>query len=221
MEQGRTEPTLWLADDGERYVVKSTRVGQTTLVHEWIAAHLARSLDLPVPPCTFVYFEPAGLRYAANPEARYLADRPGFGSRYVEPNTQYSPDLRALISGQTRRRVLWFDWWIQNGDRIDGNPNMLWRPDDSTIHLIDHNNSFLPDDEVADFFDHHPFRADRALSDPLERASLGDDFERTMGGLAAAWTRLPDEWTESCTTTLDRVDSILGRCRHNAFWDHP
>jgi hypothetical protein len=50
------------------------------------------------------------------------------------------------IDTQLKLSVLIFDLWVENEDRTltekGGNPNLLWKSDESKLYVIDHNLNF-------------------------------------------------------------------------------
>jgi len=71
------------------------------------------------------------------------------------------------ISDDLRARLLIFDWWVMNPDRIltkaGGNPNLLWSLSQNQLHVIDHNLSLAPHKMPAtflEFAEDHVFGAD-------------------------------------------------------------
>jgi hypothetical protein len=226
LEQGYTEAFLCRATDGALYVAKSKRAGTTALVKEFLCGRIGRELDVQIPHFELLYATNAVANYAINDEMRELAEMPGFGSQFVTDGpAELGLGLPSLnladipeIPEDVRFRVLLFDWLVLNFDRIDGNPNLLWEPRKKELHVIDHNLSF-GDDGDENFWQHHIFRADGyRLSDPSARLMLWPKLQDIIASLPGIWNELPDEWTEGCILTRDRVDEILRRCEADSFW---
>jgi hypothetical protein len=226
LEQGYTEAFLCRAENGLRYVTKTARAGRESLIREYICGQIGTLLGLPIPPFEILYTSESIARFSAADELRDLVSVPGFGSRFITgPETEHEVSLPALnvadiadIPAGMSRAVLLFDWWIMNIDRIDGNTNLLWEPRRYELHVIDHNLSFS---ELApsEFWSHHLFRDDgHVLSDPAFRALVSPVMQRILKQLPEMWAGLPDEWTDSCILTEDRVDRILRRFESDGFW---
>lgn len=222
MQQGLTEAILCRAEDDCLYVVKSRSAGCDALVKEWIAGRIGQELGLPIPEMETVYIERGKAQYMAHPEAKVLARCPGFASRFVPDPTELSPAIAPEVSADLRAKVLLFDWWVLNGDRIDGNPNLIWVAHRHSLHVIDHNLAFGSPDEPADFWQHHIFRNDRALWDAGFRAVAMPKMHRILQELPVMWGELPEPWTESCTVELQTVDILLRRVDTDpTFWGLP
>ena len=226
LEQGFTEAFLCRGEDGWLYVVKSRKSGKESLVREWICGSIARRLGLPVPPFELVFVSDSVAVHSGNELLEALAETPGFGSRFVAsssgPESVSVPMLNPTdvrdVDPQIRRRVLLFDWWVRNFDRIDDNPNLLWDPIQKALHVIDHNLAFDPEPAEV-FWTEHIFRDDRtALLDPALRATDLPIMETILVALAEIWAAMPDSWTEASTLTLTDVDRILRRCTTDEFW---
>jgi len=226
LEQGYTEAFLCRAEDGALYVTKSKRAGKTALVKELLCGCIGRELALPIPSFELLYVSRRVAEYAINDEMHELAELPGFGSKYVtDSSADPAPGLPSLnlsdvsnVPEELRLRLLLFDWWVLNFDRIDDNPNLLWEPRTRNLHVIDHNLSFGVDSE-EDFWRHHIFRADGVhLSDPAVRAVELSRLQRIISILPAIWNDMPQEWLDGCILTKDRVDETLRRCEMDSFW---
>jgi hypothetical protein len=117
--QGKTEPVFCRAEDGNEYVVKGNFAGRKALIAEWVANRLGTLLNLPIPHFEQLQLDPQLLEYGAKRvELDHLGRGILFGSRR-EPNLVEirQADL-PRIDGQLKARVLAFDWWIANSDRV-------------------------------------------------------------------------------------------------------
>lgn len=226
LEQGYAEAFLCRGEDGHLYVVKSRRSGKASLIREWVYGRIGRELGLPIPPFDFVYAAPSVAAYSANEDLGALVDTPGFGSRFVGGQTGGMPaGLPALnvadvsaVDPALRRLVLLFDWWIQNFDRTDDNPNLLWDPVARKLHVFGHNLAF-DRNPAAEFWSRHIFRGDRfALSDQSQRAADFATMDAILRQLPQIWSEMPESWTEVSDPTAAGVDTILRRCTTEDFW---
>lgn len=159
-DQGLAEAFLCRADDGELYYVKGRASGRASLWAEWLAGHLGRAFGLPIPAFCIVEV-PAELLRECPPELR----GPGCGPAFASRNSEGSLWLELAAAGQVpenlQRDILVFDWWVHNGDRTRGNPNLLWHPGQQACVVIDHNQAFAPDFSAADFWQTHLFAGQR------------------------------------------------------------
>ena len=161
LDQGVTRPFLVRAEDDALYVAKGRETTPRGLIAEWICAHLGRGLDLSVPEFALLDV-PSELVTAFGSPGAALGAGVVFGSRQ-EPNVQeFAVAQLARIPAEERRRLLAFDWWVENADRSltpqGGNPNLLWRAADRRLLVIDHNLAFDPAFDETVFFTTHVFR---------------------------------------------------------------
>ncbi len=142
LREGGSLPAIVDTEPSGQYVVKFRGAGQgpKALVAEALAAGLARTLDLPVPPPALVELDEGFGRGEPDPEIQdllrgsvgtnfglsYLAGAVGFDAAVDAQNVD--PELAAAI--------VWFDALIANVDRTPRNPNLLlWQ---ERLWLIDH-----------------------------------------------------------------------------------
>jgi hypothetical protein len=223
--QGKTEPVFCRAEDGNEYVVKGNFAGRRALIAEWVANRLGRLFNLPIPDFAQLQLDPALLEYGAKTmEIERLGKGILFGSRR-EPNLVEirQADL-PRIDGQLKARVLAFDWWIANSDRVfidgAGNPNLLWAEDLQRLVVIDHNLAFEPS-LMSGFWAEHAFRESRqAWSEPFLRG-ISDEFRQALGRLQVIWNEMPVEWLEAdCGLSLAQIEALLWRFdqESDTFW---
>lgn len=228
--QGKTEPFICRARDGRLYYVKGIHAGYRSMICEWVAGRLAQQLGLPIAPFEIVEVPRALIEESLNAEHLQLGVGEAFGSQQIEFADLFQWSQRTLVEASLAVRVLVFDWWICNSDRIlgelDGNVNLLWTNAPGEIHLIDHNNAFSPDVQNgrwSDFCEDHVFgqnwkgttHQQKFTSGPngaLEVAaiedfngaakcrSFGADCQRAFLKLEEFWDELPEKWQESCPT---------------------
>lgn len=145
MEQGRTLPFLVRTEDDRLYVAKGRSATAAGLAAEWVCAHLGVAAGLPIPPFALLDV-PKELVEAFGAEAAELGAGIAFGS-LLQGAVQELPAGRvARIGVELRRRLLAFDWWVENADRTlserGGNPNLLWSEAGGGLWVIDHNLAF-------------------------------------------------------------------------------
>jgi len=213
-EQGRTRPFLCRADDGHQYFVKrSGNAGQKALIAEWIAANLARHLDLPVPPFDIAEVSTGLLAMRPADERRDWGTDPVFASRLVENvvELRFTDIPKVPVSRQAQ--VLLFDAWIGNGDRIlgahGGNPNMLWSDHQQALTIIDHNLAF--EDSPADVRKDHTFTAAATEWDLVFTSLWPQRLASAAAQVEAIWNQLPEVWVEGCAglISLEQVQKRL------------
>lgn len=228
--QGKTEPFICRASDGWLYYVKGHYAGYRSMICEWIAGRLAQELELPIAPFEVVDVPRALIEESLDDEHLQLGVGEAFGSRQVEFADWFQWEQRTLIDAGLRARILVFDWWICNSDRIlgerDGNVNLLWTNAPGELHLIDHNNAFSSEvlaGSWSDFCADHVFgqnykatieqqkfllgpkqALELAATEDLRGAtkcqSFGDDCRKSFDKLEEFWEEMPEKWQESCPT---------------------
>ena len=234
--QGATRPFLCRCENGGLYWVKGTAAGNPALCAEWIAGRLGAAWGLPIPPIAQIRVPSHLVEASTFPGVADLGSGIRFGSRHIEGAQEYDATLLERTPQPLRLRVLAFDAWIRNTDRTftrpfgsSGNPNLLWRPENEMLHVIDHNNAFLGEDLLrATGFGSHVFSAERKELTPALRAELEADVAKAFRQLGEIFSELPDDWlwldsekTARSDMTLDRVrDSLAVVSRGKAsFWE--
>lgn len=209
LEQGMTRPFLVRAEDDALYVAKGRETTQRGLIAEWICAHLAQQLGLPIPAYSLLLVSPE-LVSALGPEVSALGHGAVFGSLQQSGVQEFAvTQLKRVDAGQ-RRMLLAFDWWVENADRSlsphGGNPNLLWNAAGSKLLVIDHNLAFDADFDEAAFFATHVFRqdADTVFGDLVCRAETSALLDAALLCFDTAVQGMPPEWL-----WLDGVERTL------------
>lgn len=229
-EQGITRPYLCRADDGTEYFVKHRALPARQRVAEWLAAHLARELGLPVPPFSLVRIPD---EFDARPELKDLGAGIGFGSE-VQLAREFTVSDIGRVDASLAARIAAFDWWVRNSDRsltaLGGNPNLLWRTSEkrSGLVVIDHNLAFDPEFSAAAFSSTHVFASqfNDMVSDFIERERVRAAFCHAKRILGALWTNIPSGWrfsdverTIQAPWSPGDFESVLARCENaDQFW---
>ncbi len=199
LEQGMTRPFLVRAENDALYVAKGRETTQRGLIAEWICAHLAKTLGLSIPEFTLLDV-PQELSEALGAEGNALGAGLVFGSRQETGVQEFAVTQLKLIGADERRRLLAFDWWVENADRSltphGGNPNLLWRAAESRLLVIDHNLAFDAEFDAAAFFATHVFRdeANVLFGDLVCRAETSAWLEAAICCFDSAVSSLPDAW---------------------------
>lgn len=225
-EQGMSSPFLCRADDGALYFVKGRASGRASLWAEWLAGHLGRAFGLPIPPFCIVEV-PAALIRECPPALRPLGAGPAFASRLAENCQWLEPSVAPLVAQSLQRDILVFDWWLHNGDRTLGNPNLLWRAASAELIVIDHNQAFDPDFSSKDFWSHHLFAAqgDAVFHDLVEQAQYTERLLAALSVWDEACDNAPSEWQwENDEQDIPArfapvaAKTLAARCTHPDFW---
>ncbi len=190
------------ADDGKLYWIKGCGTGwnRRELCHELLAARLASALELPIAEFAVLDVLPLLLEFCAVPGIQDLQAGPAFGSLHVENGVSLPPVAVNSVPEHLRQKILLFDWWIQNEDRIlselGGNVNLLWNPDGNRLTVIDHNNAFDQDFDESKFFQNHVFQTER---NRIPRPFLVEQ-SRVFASIATLFAEMtkdfPGEWIE-------------------------
>ncbi|MDQ3814926.1 MAG: hypothetical protein M3347_13360 [Armatimonadota bacterium] len=242
-EQGITRPFLCRGEDGKIYYVKGRHAGYRGLCCEWVASELARHWGLPVAP--FAIVEVPGLLISGSllAGALDLGSGPAFGSQQVPDASElrWHEIESEIIPVDLRARLLLFDWWVANPDRMlsetGGNPNLLWPAAQQQLHIIDHNLAFSPHmmpPSLIDFCSDHVFGADLLAEEALPLTdeatahtgplivtawALKEFWQENRAALEESWEELPLEWTEAAPDfTLEEVCALLDRVGSDDFW---
>ena len=226
--QGKTKPFICRARDKRLYYVKGVHAGYRSMICEWICGQLAQALELPIAPFEIVDVPRALVEGSMNQEYLQLGVGEAFGSREVEFAEDFQWNQTKSVDAGLATRVLVFDWWIGNSDRIlgpiDGNVNLLWTNAPGKLHLIDHNNAFsqevLNGSWSAFCADHvfgqsyqrtnhqkkfllGPAQALEVAAEKDNRSaakclSFGEDCLDALEKLEEFWDEMPEKWQESC-----------------------
>jgi hypothetical protein len=223
--QGKTEPVFCVGVDDNEYVVKGTHAGRKALISEWVAGRLGRLLNLPIPEFNTMRVPSALFEFGANQETLSRLGRGVlFGSRVVPNTVEIRQADVELIDPMLRARVLAFDYWIANSDRVFiegyGNPNLLWSDAGRSLTVIDHNLAFEPS-LMSDFWREHIFRDSRSLWSERFVEQMSADFTQALARLPTIWSELPAEWTEDdLGISRQAVEAILWQFSHltDTFW---
>jgi len=199
LDQGMTRPFLVRAEDDALYVAKGRETTQRGLIAEWICAHLAQQLNLPIPAYSLLQVSPE-LVSALGPEASALGHGAVFGSLQQPAVQEFAVTQLKRVDAAQRRMLLAFDWWVENADRSlsphGGNPNLLWNAAESKLLVIDHNLAFDADFDEASFFATHVFRqeADMVFGDLVSRAETSALLDAALSCVDTAVQDIPLEW---------------------------
>jgi hypothetical protein len=233
-EQGQTAPYVCRGDDGQVYFVKNGALPKRELVAEWLAAHLARAVGLPVPAFDLAEV-PASL--CDRRMGSWLTDLEpgtGFASRRVEAG-DFAWSMVAQVSAPQRSLIAAFDWWVHNADRtlsaLGGNPNLLWRhgAHGGEVVVIDHNLAFELAFNGEAFLDTHVFAADLKLlaADWVAREQVRQGLVAALGVVDGACATIPEAWhfadpeqTVPAAWTWPEFTATLSRCLDDqTFWN--
>lgn len=224
-DQGLSRPYLCRCADNELYYVKGKNTTPDSMYKEWICAHLADQLNLPIPDFAIVDLAPE-LIEALPSDLANIGSGLAFGSKAVLRPVWFEQASVSDISPKLQRRVVAFDWWIQNADRSQHNPNLLL--DQGDLVVIDHNNAFDTDFDPEQFIQQHIF-ADEArnlFADYIERAALEDEFKQLTPLFDNALSEAPSEWKwyDSEATVPGNFDAehcrkVIRKCQKSTFWN--
>lgn len=229
-EQGRSCPFLVRDTDGDIYVVKGIDgAGRSALVSELLCAELGNRCEIPIPDHGIMDISPALLAHCGVERAHDLGGGPAFASLMLEQATELRFSQVDGIDEDLQQRVLLFDIWVNNGDRLltelGGNVNLLMTPGDA-LAVIDHNLALL-ELEPPDWISSHVFSGQAAaLDDLVVRESHIAVLDSALGGWDTIIDLLPDEWVyrdpEDDTTpsrpTLDERYEWLSRLNEDDIW---
>ncbi|MEQ3636001.1 MAG: HipA family kinase [Marinobacter sp.] len=224
-DQGLSRPYLCRSFSDDLYYVKGRNTDPDSMYKEWGCAHLARSLNLPMPDFSLVELDPA-LVEALPPELADIGAGLAFGSKAIRRAAWFEQASVSSILKTLQRRVVAFDWWIQNLDRSIYNSNLLL--DEGSLVVIDHNNAFDTDFDPQQFIQQHIFADEgrNLFSDYIERDAIQNEFRQLVPVFSKAIAETPEEWKwyDSDATVPSNFDAphcerVIKRCIDSGFWD--
>lgn len=225
--RGRAAPYLCRADDGHLYFVKHRALSRRERAAEWLSAHLAQALGLPVPACRLAEVPTALADPSMGAWLGDLGAGPAFASRLVESTEPTGAQLRQ-VPAALRERIAAFDWWLCNLSRTPtphgGHPNLRWSTDADgrgRLLLIDHSQAFDPRCEAVRFQSTHVFGADfaRLAADFIDRERLRVELVQALEVAAATCAAMPTAWRQADARGERAFLALLERCRFaDVFW---
>ena len=231
-EQGRTRPFLCRCEDNNLYFVKGKDAGHRSLLCEWLAGHLARAMDLPVPD--FVIAQAPRELLDLHPDGKGLGALPVFASRRADHAQELTVSHLDDVVESMQRDVLVFDWWVNNGDRtltpLSGNPNLLWDAAARELVVIDHNLAFDMEFDAIGFSKTHVFAGQipKIIQDLIEPARYNERLRDALAVWPQACNNAPSEWwfvdeEQTVPTDFDPAFALalLNRCTNEELWRLP
>lgn len=198
------------ASDGQRYFIKILRSEMLPLVCEWVCSSLATALGLRCPPVCIAWL-PAPLVNACIYSDYDLVAGWAFGSQAVDLADTFPKASTKDIPTEERQRVLAFDHWINNSDRRDANPNLLWQAPQKALWVIDHHLT-LSTTPVRNVQETHIFREDWQA---CWAGTHGDEIRTWLAGgrsqLESILAKLPAEWLKDTGDFVENVRILLSR----------
>jgi hypothetical protein len=233
-EQGQTAPYLCRADDAQVYFVKSGALTKHELVAEWLAAHMAKTVGLPIPAFNLAEVPEALCDRRMGAWLKDLVPGVAFASQRVEAG-DFAWSMTGHVPSAQRALIAAFDWWIHNADRtlsaLGGNPNLLWRQGahGGEVVVFDHNLAFEIGFNAEAFLDSHVFADDLKLlaSDWMAREQVRQGFVSALQLVAGVCANIPKAWyfvdaeqTVQAAWNLPEFVTTLERCQDDlTFWN--
>lgn len=227
-EQGKSHVYLCRGMDDRLYYVKGLCCGRDSQLAEWVCAHMARELQLPFPEFHLVDI-PEELYELLPSEQQEIGCGIAFATVEVRPSRWLDNPATHEVDPALAAKVLLFDYWIQNMDRYIENTNVLVKPDDQSIVLIDHNLAFDNQFELTRFFAQHIFRFHRHCwtEDLVNEAELKAQLDGARSKLDEILGRIPEDWHWNnlerdlpANLDTDYISDILDRHSSPDFWRH-
>ncbi len=189
--QGTTEPLRCKLSNGRYCYAKGKRANASGLIKEWMAANLARELNLPIPDFHIAYAD----KRLVDTFDKSFGHGEVFASEFIESAVEYS--YQFSVKPDLQRDILLFDLWIQNEDRTlskthSGNPNLLWAK--NQLYVIDHNLAFENNFNRADFWQTHVFK--QWQFELNERPQFETRLQNALLNWQQWWDAVPNDWKE-------------------------
>ena len=225
-EQGRSGPYVCRGEDGSTYFVKGRNTGRRSQITEWICAHLARELGLPLAPVEMVEIVPellaetpknmrevgAGLSFGSReyPQALWFelirSAKPTFGYKEI---SSYSiggciirivfPAIRTCC-GTRPGKSCWSLTTIWPSIRSSCPGSFL-----TIIYSGDKQTTFLR------IWSSRPMYQDR-----LRNALAA--WDTAVNSIPDTWWWVDDECTVATEFDIEAAHSLLQRCESGNFW---
>ncbi|MCW7555950.1 hypothetical protein NX722_25640 [Endozoicomonas gorgoniicola] len=227
LKQGYSGVFRCLGADQQYYYVKGHNVGRDDQAREWICGKLAQAFGLPIADFCLAEIDECLHQYLPD-SMKKIGSGVCFASREVKHAEWLQPNLIAhKVSAELQSDLLVFDWWVKNGDRNYGNPNLLWVSNEEKLAVIDHNLAF--DSEVTEesFFEHHIFSEakHRIFTDLAHIAEYRDKIAQAISEFQPAVDVIKEVWPwrdleETRPFELDSAAllAILEEYKNNDFW---
>ncbi|MDZ4263414.1 MAG: HipA family kinase [Pseudomonadota bacterium] len=225
-EQGRSGPYVCRGEDDHLYFVKGRNTGRRSQIAEWICAHLAIALDLPLAPFAMVEIVPELLK-ETSPAMQEIGAGLAFGSQEYRSALWYELEQVDKTNVKLQRDILVFDWWVHNSDRLSHNSNLLWDASQEKLVVIDHNMAFDPDFIRSEFIVFHIFgrQVEHVFDDLVEQAEYQERLQKALVAFDTACDSIPEAWwwfdderTVKTDFDLEAARTLLTRCNSSNFW---
>lgn len=224
MNTGATEPILCKCNDGNLYVVKSTAsVPRIQLIHELVAAKLAKSIGLPIPDFAIAYVSKDIIDFLPPNFKGKISNGYAFASFYIEESSPIKfNEAHSVIDRQKQKHIYFFDRIINNSDRclslLGGNVNIIYNHQKQSYYIIDHNLAFAPSCDANTFSEHvfSPKNRDWVydMFDELTNMQIADTLNSQC---ATAIAELPEDWINDQAHVIENITALLCRGSEKDF----
>lgn len=224
------KPFIVRADDGETYFVKGfSKSGGPALISELLSAELGKLLGLPIPPWKKMVVPQDLIDFSLIPNVSDLGGGLAFASRAVENAVDFNIANLKSTPRILMRKVLLFDWWVQNGDRIlgpmGGNVNLIL-DDRGDLTVIDHNLAFDKSFNPEEFLEEHVFcECRKDFRDYLVRQEYTDILSKALLNWDRITALLTEDWLYRDSDLIDLTEptlasrlEILEMFKEERFW---
>jgi hypothetical protein len=154
---------------------------------------------LPIPSFEIAFLDQTLVNYHGNLAISELKGGYVFASRQVPSVTELKFETVQKIEPQLKSKILLFDLWVEDRTLSEkgGNPNLLWKSDESGLYVIDHNMIFDESFDPAIFWATHVFNGTLTKqSDLIEKCKFEELMQKALDCWPIAWDKLPEEWIE-------------------------
>ncbi len=232
-DQGEGCAYLCLGDDGNQYWVKGVSAQRDFQANEWLAGHLAQAFGLPIAHFCLIQIDYMFAMYLPV-ELKEIGAGVAFASQHVSGSKEPNKGELQSVPESLKKDLLMFDYWVQNADRIFGNPNLLWLATEQKLVVIDHNLAFDDEFSVQGFFgilndgSAHVFADmhEQIFSDLVEIERYKHKMEACLPVFEQSIVSVPRDWNftdadekEDLEIDYDSKRRVLERFKDDEFWE--
>jgi hypothetical protein len=210
-------PLLIIADDFNKYLIKSTRAQSPSynIINEFICAFMLQLWDIPVPQFASIRLDPElvkGDGFSNFHKPRFY-ENITFGSKWIENGIEMASYIRIQNKSGLRKfknpfdliKIGLFDIWVENTDRKPTNNNILFSLSGNQLTIIAIDHAFTLDS--ISYSDLNPAYIVNTYNDNILETELAKD-------MLSIKKKDPD-WQEWVRQFEDNYYICIEKCKQN------